>query len=66
MPDMIVSYPAGEGVRIMNALCASELLPPTQANALLVVRRFIVRTVKSYEYNQAMSAVVEPPEVTPT
>ena len=66
MPDMTISYPAGEGVRIMNALCSFEALPPTQANALQALRSHIIRTVKSYEYSQSMAAVVPPTEVTPT
>ena len=70
MPTFTYTFNAGEGVRAMNALCASAGLPPTQPNAQAVVREFIVRTVMAYErteaINAAVSAVSDPTPVNPT
>jgi hypothetical protein len=66
MPVFTITVSAAEGTRVMNALCALEDLPPTQANALALLRKYIVTVVKDYEFNQAYLAVAEPPPVVPT
>lgn len=66
MPILSINIPAGEGVRVMNALCDNAGLPPSLANAQQAVREFIVRTVSKVERNNAILAVVEPIPVNPT
>ena len=66
MPTFTLTVTAGEGTRVMNALCAAENLEPTLANAQQVLRTYIVRTVRGYEYNLAMQSVAEPTPVVPT
>ena len=70
MPTFTLTVSPAEGARTMNALCAQAGLEPTQANALKVLRQFLVSSVLSYERSQAMTtalaSVVEPTPVDPT
>jgi len=70
MPVFTITVTAGEGSRVMNALCALAGTEPTQSNALDALKKMVVQVVKDFERGEAqkaaMAAVVVPTEIVPT